>query len=285
MNIIRNAIAANIFPITLFSLVYLLVNTFIISFLQSLYTKKNVLYCFIKNIKLMFLNILAMTPLGMILAIIFIEFHYTGVLLSIFPIILARFTFSLYVDAKNQYIQTVETLTRAIEARDKYTEGHSQRVADISVSIAKKLKYSEFKLEQLKLAAIMHDVGKIGISDAILNKPGKLDNDEFDIIKSHPVIGYNILKEIKNLNNISDAVRSHHERYDGRGYPDGKKGDELDLDIYIIQMADSVDAMMTDRPYHRGLGRDVVIKEIEKNAGTQFHPKVAEIYLEIIKKE
>lgn len=271
--------------ITMFCLVDFFVDTFIISFLSSIMQKKNVLYVFLKNVRLALLNIVALLPFGLIVAITFEQFRYLGVLLVIAPIILARYTFSLYIQAKSQYVQTVDTLMHAMEARDKYTEGHSQRVAQLATAIAKELKYNEWKVENLNMAALLHDVGKIGIDDNILNKPGKLTNEEFQAIKNHPEIGYNILKDIKNLEGILPIVRHHHERYDGKGYPAGKSAEELDLDIFIIQLADSIDAMVTDRPYRKSLTQEEVIDEIEKNAGTQFHPKVVEAYFNMLKKQ
>ena len=156
----------------------------LISILFSILTKKNIVYSFLSNIKLIFLNILVMAPFGIILAYVFNLFSYGGVILVLCPIVLARYTFSLYIQSKSQYVQTVDALMLAMEARDKYTEGHSQRVAEISISIAKQFKYNDWKIEQLNMAAMLHDVGKIGIDDKILNKPGKLTNEEFDTIKS-----------------------------------------------------------------------------------------------------
>jgi len=173
----------------------------------------------------------------------------------------------------------------AIEARDVYTQGHSKRVAEISASIAKELKYSERKIEQLSMASLLHDVGKIGIDDHILNNPGKLSDEEFNIIKKHPLIGYNILKDIKNLENILPIVRHHHERYDGKGYPDGKRVDELSLSVFIVQLADSIDAMATDRPYRKALSHDVIIEELKKHSGSQFHPEVVEAYFKVLEKQ
>jgi HD-GYP domain-containing protein (c-di-GMP phosphodiesterase class II) len=158
-------------------------------------------------------------------------------------------------------------------------------VAEISASIAKELKYNDWKIERLNMAALLHDVGKIGIDDHILNKPGKLTKEEFDTIKTHPQIGYNILKDIKNLENILPIVHYHHERYDGNGYPDGKKPEELSLDVFIVQLADSIDAMSTDRPYRKALHPDIVLDEVRKCSGSQFHPKVVEAYFKMLDKQ
>jgi putative nucleotidyltransferase with HDIG domain len=237
------------------------------------------------NARLGMLSNIVMAPFGVILAYMFKANKYSGVLLFLFPILLARYTFSLYIESKNQYVQTVDTLMRAMEARDKYTEGHSQRVAEIASKIAKQLKYSDIKIERLNIASLLHDVGKIGIDDHILRKPGKLSSDEFEIIKKHPEIGFNILKDIKNLENILPIVRHHHEKYDGSGYPDRKNGEELPIDVFIIQLADSIDAMATDRPYRHALTQEQILSEIKRCSGTQFHPKVVEAYLNVLREE
>ena len=277
--------SSNIFQIILFCFVFLLVDTAIVSRLFSLIYNKNILYIFNGNIKISVLNILVMAPFGVILVYLFNLYSYIGVIIVLVPIVLTKYTFSLYIQSKSQYVETVDALMLAMEARDKYTEGHSQRVAELSASIAKELKYNDWKIEQLNMAALLHDVGKIGIDDLILNKPGKLTTEEYDIIKTHPLIGYNILKNIKNLQDILPIIRNHHERYDGKGYPDAKRPEELSLDVFIVQLADSIDAMATDRPYRKALDHEMVIEEVEKYSGSQFHPKVVKAYFEMLEKQ
>ncbi|WP_291634505.1 HD-GYP domain-containing protein [Clostridium sp.] len=275
----------NFLPIIVFSVVFYIVNTFIISIVFSITNKKGIIYSFISNFKLVLLNTLAMTPFGILLAYLFNLYSYGGVVLVLMPIVLARYTFYLYIQTKSQYVETVDALVIAIEARDRYTEGHSKRVANITASIAKELRYSEWKIEQLNMASLLHDVGKIGIDDHILNKPGKLTDEEYNTIKNHPLIGYNILKDIKNLENILPIIRHHHERYDGKGYPDAKRADELSLDVFIVQLADSIDAMAKDRPYRKALNHDMVLEEVKKCSGSQFHPKVVEAYFKVLEKQ
>lgn len=276
---------SNIHLIFSFSIIYFIINTLITSLLFSLLHNKSVFYFFISNGKLGLLSSIAMAPFGILLAFLFENYKIAGVLTILCPIILARYTFSLYIQTKTQYVQTVDILMRAMEARDKYTEGHSQRVAEIATTIAKELGYSDFQIEKLHIASLLHDVGKIGIDDSILNKPGKLTKEEYETIKSHPEIGYNILKEIKNLEPILFIVRNHHERFDGKGYPDGKTSEELGLDVFIVQLADTIDSMSTDRPYRKSLTDVEIIREIKKFSGTQFHPKVVEAYLNILEKQ
>jgi putative nucleotidyltransferase with HDIG domain len=250
------SINKNLYQILAFVVISYLVNWLLISIINSMFSSKNIFYVLAENIKLMTLNSMAMLPFAIILAIVFRQYNYLGVLLFIFPIILVRYTFSLYIQSKSQYVDTVDALMRAMEARDNYTEGHSQRVAELVNEIAKEMRYNEWQIEKLNMASLLHDVGKIGIDDHILNKPGKLTEEEFNIIKSHPEIGYGILKDIKNMKDIIDIVRHHHERYDGKGYPEGKKADELSFDVFIVQLADSVDAMATDRPYRKALTQE-----------------------------
>jgi HD-GYP domain-containing protein (c-di-GMP phosphodiesterase class II) len=271
--------------VALFSSIYFLINTSISSMLFALLSNKNVLYYIINNGRVNFLSSIIMTPFGVALAYLFAKFGYGGVMLIILPIVLVRYTFYLYIEYKTQYVETVDTLMHAMEARDKYTQGHSQRVAEISTLIAKELRYGDMKIERLHMASLLHDVGKIGIDDSILNKPGKLTYEEYEAIKTHPQIGYDILKDIKNLQDILPIVRNHHERYDGKGYPDGKKLKELDLDVFIVQLADTIDAMTTDRPYRKAMSEEEVISEITKYSGTQFHPKVVQAYLNILEKQ
>jgi len=255
------------------------------SILFSIQTNKNMFFCFINNIKLAFLNIIIMAPFGIILRYLFITNSYTGVMFFFFLILLARYTFSLYIESKSKYIDTIDVLMHAMEARDKYTQGHTKRVGELAKQIAVELKYNQWKIDELYLAALLHDVGKIGIDDAILNKPGKLTVEEFNIIKTHPEIGYNIIKDLKDSEKINFIVRYHHERYDGKGYPAGKKPEELNLDVFIIQLADSIDAMATDRPYRKALAEEQIISEVKTNSGTQFHPQVVEAYLRISEKQ
>jgi putative nucleotidyltransferase with HDIG domain len=279
-----NNILSRIPIIIIFCVIYFVLNALISSGLYAILNNKNFFYFFMSNATIGILSSIVMAPFGILLAYEYNLNGFLGVLVIVFPLVLARYTFSLYIQYKDQYIQTVDTLMRAMEARDKYTEGHSQRVAEISENIARVLKYSDSKIERLHMAALLHDVGKIGIDDKILNKPGKLTNEEYEIIKSHPEIGYNILKDIKNLQDLLPIVRNHHERYDGKGYPDGKSGNDLNLDVFIVQLADSIDAMSTDRPYRKALSEEEIMAEINRFRGSQFHPKVVDAYTKILEK-
>lgn len=178
--------------------------------------------------------------------------------------------------------QSLLAITRAIEAKDLYTKGHSERVAKYSEMIARKMGYSDDDAKTLYIMALMHDVGKIGIPDAIINKPGALTDEEFKIIKSHPVIGADILKEVDAFEKISEIALNHHERVDGKGYPNGLTGNEISDEVAIVSVADAYDAMTSQRSYRDIMEQAEVRAEIKKGIGTQFKKQQAEAMLEII---
>ncbi len=181
----------------------------------------------------------------------------------------------LYAQQKDLFLDTVTALAEAIEVRDPYTGGHVRRVVAYSVLLGREMGLSREQLEDLRLAATLHDVGKIGVPDRILGKPGRLDDEEFEIMKRHAADGAEIVATIRSLRHLLPGVRSHHERVDGGGYPDGLSGEDLLQTPRIIGVADTYDAMTTDRPYRKGLTREEAADEIDRCAGTQFCPRVA----------
>ena len=179
--------------------------------------------------------------------------------------------------------ESIETFTGFIDAKDPYTHGHSKRVAIYTRQIAKELGYEGEELDRIYYVALLHDCGKIGVPDNVLGKPGKLTDEEFEIIKSHTVRGSEILCSFKSLDNVGEGALYHHERYDGRGYPEGKAGEDIPLIARIICVADSFDAMNTNRVYRDKLSKEYILSELEKNKGTQFDPKIADIMIRLIK--
>lgn len=179
-------------------------------------------------------------------------------------------------------MQIVKALSGAIDAKDTYTNGHSTRVADYSKEIARQAGYSEKMQNDIYMMGLLHDVGKIGVPDAIINKPAKLSDEEYSIIQNHPVMGAKILKNITEFPKLVTGARWHHERYDGKGYPDGLCGEEIPIEARIIAVADAYDAMSSRRSYREELPQDIVRSEVEKGKGTQFDPKFAEIMLHMI---
>lgn len=194
-------------------------------------------------------------------------------------------------EKRQMFVRTTIALAAAIEAKDNYTHGHTTRVTNLSLEIAQKIRQKDKKafdknfLDNLHIASLLHDIGKIGIPEYILNKRGELTVGERNKIKKHPLIGAAILKPIKELEEPLLGIRYHHERYDGQGYPDGLKGENIPLIASIISVADSFDAMITDRPYRQALDRASAAAEIRRLSSKQFHPKVAEAFCELFQKE
>lgn len=178
--------------------------------------------------------------------------------------------------------QVVTALAGTVDAKDSYTNGHSQRVADYAKEIAVRLKCSPEFIRDIYFMGLLHDIGKIGIPDCIINKTGKLTDEEYAVIKTHPVIGSEVLKKITEMPNLYCGARWHHERYDGKGYPDGISGEDIPLEARIIAVADAYDAMSSKRSYRDALPQAAVKAEIERVKGTQLDPKLAQIMLEMI---
>ncbi len=181
--------------------------------------------------------------------------------------------------------ESIETFTGFIDAKDPYTNGHSNRVAKYTRAIAEEMGYSGEELDRIYYIALLHDCGKIGVPDSILKKPDKLTDEEFEVIKSHTVRGGEILSRFKSLKDVGEGALYHHERYDGRGYPEGKAGEDIPLIARMICVADSFDAMNSNRVYRKKLTPEMIVEEIEKNKGKQFDPKIADVFLKLIKEE
>lgn len=190
----------------------------------------------------------------------------------------------LYSSLEDTYLRTVMALTSAIDARDHYTKTHSEHVTEFAIAIAREMGLSEKEVEEIKQACQLHDLGKIGVHDFILTKPGKLSPEEWDEIKLHSLKSAEILRPLLFLNGVIELVEQHHERYDGRGYPFGIKGENIRLGARIMAVADSFDAMITERPYRKAFTKEEAIEELKKCSGTQFDPKAVEAFLKVLEK-
>lgn len=192
-----------------------------------------------------------------------------------------------YKNQKFNVIQLTTVLAKALDSRDAYTANHSENVARYSKMIAEEMGYTKNQLEDLYYGGLLHDIGKIGIPEAVLTKPGRLTDAEFEQIKRHPEIGYNILKEVSSFREkgILDIVLYHHERVDGNGYPKGLKGEEIPLNARIVSLADAYDAMTTNRTYRDKQNIEFAIAEIKKSKGKQFDEEVVDVFLNLIAKQ
>jgi response regulator RpfG family c-di-GMP phosphodiesterase len=185
----------------------------------------------------------------------------------------------MYEEQRRLFMGSIQALTAAIDAKDRYTRGHSERVALMGSRLAAASGMSAEQVERVRISGLVHDVGKIGVPEAVLRKPGRLTDEEFEQIKRHPVIGHTILKDIPALEDILPGVLYHHERWDGRGYPEGLAGERIPLFGRLLAVADAFDAMSSNRAYRPAIPREKVLREIADGAGTQFDPELAKIFL------
>jgi len=183
------------------------------------------------------------------------------------------------------YLEFIETMARALDARDRYTAGHSDRVSEYSIAIARVLECPADEIEILRIGARLHDIGKIGVPDAVLQKPGRLTEEEFALIKQHPEIGKRILENVSRFRDYLPIIELHHEDFDGRGYPHGLRGEEVPLLARIVHVADAYDAMTSDRAYRTRMPENRVREILAECAGTQFDPEIVDAFLRILEGE
>lgn len=189
----------------------------------------------------------------------------------------------LYQNLRNLFYNTVETLIRTMQAKDKYTSGHSTRVSRFSLLIAEKLGLNSKEKHQLYLASVLHDIGKIGLPDKLLLRPGKLTAEEMELVKQHPALGVSMIKSLGEMQEIVPLILHHHEAIDGSGYPDGLTGDEIPLISRIVAAADTYDAITSDRPYRKGRSREEAIQELKRVSGIKLDPRVVSAFLEVLR--
>ncbi len=201
------------------------------------------------------------------------------------PLIMAQYSYLLRIKERKAILNSIMQIVKIMEAKDVYTAGHSIRVASYCEQISRKLRLNEYDIEILNNLANLHDIGKVQIDLSILNKRWKLSKADWVEIKKHPIVGYDIVKEIDFLKGKTDAILYHHERIDGKGYPFGKEGKDIPLFAKILAIADAYDAMMSDRPYRKALTKQESIDELEKNKGKQFDIEICDIFISIIKED
>jgi HD-GYP domain-containing protein (c-di-GMP phosphodiesterase class II) len=184
-------------------------------------------------------------------------------------------------DLHRAYVEFVGSLANALDARDPYTAGHSRRVSEGACAIAEALKLPQEQVDEIRIGALLHDIGKIGIADAVLQKPGKLTDEEFALIKEHPSIGRRILEGVRGFCFYLDVVELHHENWDGTGYPHKLQGESVPLGARIVHVVDAYDAMTSDRPYRKGMSHSEAMKVLQKSAGSQFDPSLVQVFAEL----
>jgi len=274
-----------IIPAIACALVYYLVNSNLFIMVTHLAEGKSIWSIWKTQLKGIIVTYIALAPIGFIMAMVYVTIGIWGIILFFFPLILARRSFELYTKMRRVYLETIRALAAAIDAKDPYTKGHSERVAKTSVALAQELNLSDRDIENIEYTALLHDIGKIGIADNILGKNSSLTNEEFDKIKEHTVMGAKIIEPVDFLKNSYKAIYHHHEKYNGKGYPDGLKEKDIPLLARIIAVADAYDAMSSDRPYRKKLNKDKILKELKDQSGKQFDPEVVKALISALDRE
>lgn len=218
------------------------------------------------------IGLTSQVPLGWLMAQIASGVGHWAVLLFMVPLLLARYSFSKYAETRELFFGSVSALSQAIDAKDGFTRGHADRVSRIAGAIAREMGLPEKVIEEIELAGLLHDIGKIGVEDRILMKPARLDADETELMRRHPIYGASILEPSTALRPLVPLVLHHHENYDGSGYPEGLSGDGIPLGSRIIIVADAYEAMTSDRIYRKAIGHDKALEQLNKYKGVQFDP-------------
>jgi putative nucleotidyltransferase with HDIG domain len=289
----------NIFPLLGAVIAYVVVNLAILIGVIAVQTGRHPLHIWKQDFQWAVpIAVLGSFIGGGVLALAYDMFQILGLIVFFFPILSITYSFRLYVDKMKIYVEKLEkansdldqanlelleTLGAVIDAYDIYTYGHSTQVTVYADAIAEQMKLSDEERSLVIKAAMVHDVGKVGVMEAIMGKQEKLTDEEYELIKRHTIIGAEILSQMKGLEDIVPLVKHHHERWDGRGYPDGLKGEEIPLGARILTLADSLDAMLSDRPYRSTRSFQEVMAEVGRCSGTQFDPDVVAAFISVTK--
>ena len=291
-------ILMNIFPLIVLVSVREFLNIFILIGVLSIQTAQS-FYGIWKN------NFGPVIPIGVIggvfggglLAFSYVNFGFAGLAIFFLPVLATSYSLRLYTSNMRVYVNDLEkvnkdlddanlgllqTMAAVIDAYDVYTSGHSSQVAIYASEVAKKMGLHSKEIDILFKAALVHDIGKVGIPDTIIGKQGSLTNEEYIIVKRHPVIGADIVGQMKGLQGLVSLVRHHHERWDGKGYPEGLAGEQIPVSVRILTLADTLDTLCSDRPYRPTRSFDEVVAEIKRCSGTQFDPNVVTAFLSLV---
>ncbi len=294
-------------PVLLAGLVNYFISTMLVSTALGLSERTNPWRLWKEQFRWLAVHYVVMAFLAMFFALAYLTFGVWGVVAFLAPLLIMRYAQKQYVDQTvqnvaalrkvnqelaraNEEIQMINdellmTLASAIDARDPYVYGHSARVAEYAVALARELSLPPERVELVRRAALLHDVGKIGLPERVLNKRGNLTVEEYEVMKQHALAADGILGVCHQLQNLVPIVSAHHERWDGKGYPKGLAGDSVPLEARILALADAVEAMASDRTYHRAKPAEEILAEVERNAGTQFDPAVAAAFVRVVKRE
>ena len=274
----------NILAMLLSCLTYVIINYVIVSIIVSITQEARFIKVLTRDVKLELLHFCSLVPVSILIVILY-SVEPWSVLIVLLPLGVAQYSFENYITLRTQTKTTFEVLADIVDKRDAYTAEHSLRVAEFCNKISEELFISHDQKEALVTAAKVHDLGKIAIPDEILLKKGRLDDSEMEVMKSHALMGYKIINNLRFYRYCANLVLYHHERFDGKGYPYGIRGDKIPLGARILAVADSYDAMTTDRPYRKALPDHVALEELRKCSGSQFDPAVVDAFMKVKQRE
>jgi HD-GYP domain-containing protein (c-di-GMP phosphodiesterase class II) len=263
---------------------YVLTNSVLVILNSSLRTSSPLSRVFRLSIRNITVGFVSQVPLGWLMAEIALRVGYWAALLFMVPLLLARYSFTKYTELRELFFGSVSALSQAIDAKDGFTRGHADRVSRIAGAVARDMGVPESDIEQIELAALLHDIGKIGVEDRILLKPARLDPDETELMRRHPIYGASILEPSPALRPLAPIVLAHHENYDGSGYPNGLKGERIPLGARIILVSDAYEAMTSDRIYRKAIGHEKAMEQLHKYQGVQFDPRVVAALTQLLDK-
>jgi putative nucleotidyltransferase with HDIG domain len=267
--------------LTVAAVVAFILNWGLVALAISLRTERSIIETTRVHLKWLVGPFLMMLPIGYFIASVYKDLGPYGELIFIIPLVSIRYILALLRRAYITYFDNIDILLTALNFRDAYTYGHSIRVGHYAGKLAGQFQMPQDRVQLVKEAGLLHDVGKLSTPDMILNKVGRLNHEEITVIKDHPVIGSEILEQLRVGGCARHFVRQHHERWDGVGYPDKLTGEQIALETRIVSVVDAYDAMTTDRPYRRGMVHSVALKEIQRGSGNQFDPEVVQKFVEM----
>jgi len=271
---------ADLVPLTIAAITYFILNIVFVAGVIALDKKISFPRIVVHNMRWCIPNYLALAPLGVLAASIYLgPLGMLGVTLLLIPLGLARYSFQQYMRIRDAHLETIQALAAALEAKDSYTKGHSERVAEMAERVARAMGLPEAAVEMIHYAGVLHDIGKIGIRESVLNKSGQLAKEDFKLIRQHPQIGADMLNQVGFLRGVANIIRCHHEWYNGEGYPRGLAGDEIPLGARILGVVDAFDAMTSDRSYRKRRPSEDAVKELLANKGVQFDPEVVDVFV------
>jgi len=273
-----------VFPVISCIIVYSIINTVLTGTAMAMEKRTSFTGTWVTNLRWGIPNYLATSVLGVLIAAVYVVLGYPGVLLLIVPLMVARHTFHMYIDMRKQYLSTIKALAKAIDAKDSYTLGHSERVARYAVMIGRELRLPEDYIEKLEYLALLHDIGKISVPESILNKPSKLSDEEFAVVRNHAAVGAEIISNIQIIGEDASIVRHHHEWVNGRGYPDGLTEMDIPLGAKIVAVADAFDAMTSSRTYREPYTKEEAVEELQHYAGIQFCEEVVAALVRVLRR-